>query len=186
MVAEHDVVAASPEKTPASTTSDVPAAGKHHRVVISPPAKAPQTPVAASSRRPPKESSSKAAPLNSASPGGSSDRVLPEVSLPPDARCYISSLYRAEVDLARAVSTRAFKASKNSAWLSYQKTEHSDGPQATTPADSSPKGAGGKAAGLIGLTGKQVAAVRLASTSPIMMLTGGQSRMSDGREIRDT
>ena len=101
---------------------------------------------------------------------------------PPGARCYIASLYNAEVDLASAVSSRAVLASTVCNSVNGPSLSRGDGQlNQPTPADCdslladpnlSDTAKGGSKGGSAVLTDMQRWAVELASSAPIMLLTG--------------
>ena len=102
---------------------------------------------------------------------------MPSQSPPPGARCYIASLYNAEVDLASAVSSRAVLASTTCTSVNTPSYSLGKGqPNQPNSASSKPlEGSAGKGVSKGGpalLTDMQRWAVELASSAPIMLLTG--------------
>ena len=100
-------------------------------------------------------------------------------SWPSSSRCYISSLYKAEFDLAEAVAERASRAFECEAWVQYQSTFLDGGKQQQQLLERQAAegeegdGSGEEAAdGLLSLTRQQRAAVDVASLAPLMLLTG--------------
>lgn len=158
MVAEHQTESLPPSS--GSGSSVLEESLKNQRVLITPHAlTAPPTNTATS---PAPKTKQLPLPLPSSAP---------TAVLPPDARCYIASLYRAEVDLAREVASRSIRASQYPSWVQY-KAESSQLPPSATSADGDPMKGPVRGDSLIGLTRLQKAAVHLASSAPIMLLTG--------------
>ena len=89
------------------------------------------------------------------------------------SRCYISSLYKAEFDLAKAIAERASRAFECEAWVQYQSTFFDGGKQQLERQTIKGDEIGEEGVdGLLSLTRQQRAAVDVASLAPLMLLTG--------------
>lgn len=98
-------------------------------------------------------------------------------SWPSSARCYISSLYKAEFDLAKAVADRASRSFQCDAWVQYQSASLAGGKllqqsEHNLGAEGDGSGEEETADGLLTLTRQQRAAVDVANLAPLMLLTG--------------